>query len=86
MSETKTTCRYCGRPPGGIHGGACRLGKRYARRAGWKPPPKLSYGYPIANVFDLVGGDIKVIPIERGTPHCVNLSPRIGGYCVKAGR
>ena len=74
MSESKTTCRYCMRPPGGVHKKDCRVGKRYARPWAFKPPPRLSYGYPIANIFDCVGGNIKVKCIPRGTPHCVNLA------------
>ena len=73
MSQTKTTCEHCGRPPGGVHGGECRRGKKYAKITAIKPPPKLSYGYPIANIFDCVGGDIKVVPIPRGTPMRVQL-------------
>ena len=68
MSETKTTCRYCMRPPGGWHTKGCRIDKAHGRPWAFKPPPKLSYGYPIANIFDCVGGDIKVVPIPRGTP------------------
>ena len=30
MSETKTTCHHCKRPPGGVHKKSCKLGKRYA--------------------------------------------------------
>lgn len=72
-SETKTTCRHCGRPPGGVHGGACRLGKRYAKVGAFKLPPTVTRRWPIANIFECVGGDLTVKPIPRGTPHRVRL-------------
>ena len=72
-SESKTTCRHCGRLPGGVHKKDCKRGKRYARPWAFKPPPKLSYGYPIANIFDCVGGKINVVPIPRGTRMRVQL-------------
>lgn len=73
MSESKTTCRLCQRPPGGVHKKSCKLGKRYAKIEALKLPPTVTRRYPIANIFECVGGNINVIPIPRGTPMRVKL-------------
>ncbi len=69
MSESKTKCNLCGRPPGGRHTYRCARGRRFAKsfhekqrqkkQAQWKP------GFPIADIMELVSGPIKVMRISR---------------------
>lgn len=70
MSESKTKCNLCGRPPGGIHTFSCARGRRFAKSFAekmrrkkldnWKP------GYPLADIMDLLGGgDLSVRKIPR---------------------
>ncbi len=75
-SQTKTTCHLCQRPPGGWHRASCPMSKRYAKlECDRKPHPRLSPGYPIANVFDLTWGvNLKPIPLARGIPRRINLA------------
>lgn len=69
MSQSKTTCEHCQRPPGGVHKKRCARGKNHYRTARErKAPPKLSPGYPVADIFDCVGGPIKSVRLPRGEP------------------
>ncbi len=73
-SQTKTTCHLCERPLGGVHRAKCPLSERYAKlECDRKPHPKLSPGYPIANIFDLVwGANLKPKPLPRGEPRRIS--------------
>ena len=75
MSESKTRCNLCNRPPGGRHTYRCARGRRFAKsffeKQRQKREARWRAGYPIADIRDLVAGPIKatILPPSSARHH-----------------
>ena len=81
MSESKTICPYCGRPPGGVHGGVCRRGpEARARLADQMAALGQPRGiYPLKGGFVATRGRRRIDGFNPGVPMVYRPGGRLEG-------